>query len=120
MIGITISLERVYDLVKSQHKEGKRVLVDRIWPRGIKKEELDPFLWMNEIAPSEQLRKWFNHDESKFEEFRIRYIKELGYNPEITKLKAMSIREDVVLLYGARDRIQNNAVVLKEYIEQMD
>lgn len=114
-----ISVLRVYEV--NQDTEGYRILVDRLWPRGIKKEALEPFLWAKEIAPSNDLRKWFGHDPEKFEEFQARYRKELDSNPKaeafVEEVKEALQSQDVLLLYAAKNEEQNQAVVLKDWLE---
>lgn len=96
-----------------------RVLVDRLWPRGVKKEDAGFDLWLKDIAPSAELRKWFSHDPTKWQEFRTRYRKELEDKPGmIEDLKKAARRGTVTLLYAAKDADRNNAVVLKEMIEE--
>ena len=90
--------------------DGKRVLVDRVWPRGVSKEEAKLDLWLKEIAPSTELRKWFGHVPDRYPEFKKRYLQELSGNPALQQLKEMS--GTVTLLYGAKDEEHNQAVVL--------
>lgn len=110
-----ITIKRVYDTIDKT--EGVRVLVDRIWPRGITKQELQADQWVREAAPSDQLRKWFSHDPAKWEEFKIRYRVELEAKPEITSL-LLELAKDkgLILLFSARDTLCNQAVALKEYL----
>ncbi|MDO5018086.1 MAG: DUF488 family protein [Lagierella massiliensis] len=114
----SIKLIRVYDLDESV--KGKRFLIDRLWPRGISKESLKPFIWEKEIAPSNELRKWYGHDVEKFSEFKIRYFKELKNNSKskdvLVRIKDSLKKEDVLLLFSAKDEKHNNAVVFKEWI----
>ncbi len=120
-----IETQRVYD---KEQKDGYRILVDRIWPRGIQKEELSADLWLKDIAPSTELRKWFGHDPEKWEEFKRRYFRELDSAPakgrtlgekgDITTILNRAKESDIVLLYAAKDREHNNAVALKEYLQQ--
>ena len=112
-----VKLKRVYD--QPEKADGKRVLVDRLWPRGLKKEDARLDLWLKDIAPSDDLRKWFSHDPSKWLEFRKRYRQELKDKPDIIKeLKKAARQETITLLYAAKDADCNNAVVLKEMIEE--
>jgi len=112
-----VKIKRVYD--QPEKGDGKRVLVDRLWPRGMKKEDAGLDLWLKDIAPSNELRKWFSHDLSKWQEFRKRYRKELKGKPGmIEDLKKEVRRGTVTLLYAAKDSDRNNAVVLKEMIEE--
>jgi uncharacterized protein YeaO (DUF488 family) len=112
-----IKIKRIYDQVSED--DGKRILVDRLWPRGLKKDEIKIDEWLKEIAPSDGLRKWFSHDPSKWQEFKNRYKKELKNKSEITeKLRIETKKGQVTLLFSAKDVEHNNAVVLKEVIEQ--
>ncbi|MEM0482190.1 MAG: DUF488 domain-containing protein [Nitrososphaerota archaeon] len=110
-------IKRAYD--KPAKDDGYRVLVDRIWPRGLSKESARIDLWMREIAPSTGLRKWFGHDPSKWPVFKARYEKELDSKSAFIEdlLNLEKMHGVVTLLYGARDTEHNNAVVLKEYLE---
>jgi len=112
-----ISLKRVYE--KPDRKDGFRILVDRLWPRGISKEKGKIDLWLKEIAPSDGLRKWFGHVPEKFAEFRKKYNIELEEKSElIKKIKQLEKeKKTVTLLYSARDGRFNNAVVLKEALK---
>ena len=112
-----IQLKRVYD--PPAPEDGKRILVDRLWPRGIKKESLKMDEWLKEIAPSDQLRKWFSHDPGKYDEFKKRYTKELEDKSEILKrIKSEAKRGKVTILFSAKDTEHNNATVLKELLSQ--
>jgi len=111
-----IKLKRVYDPYADS--DGKRILVDRLWPRGIKKEDARIDHWLKDIAPSDELRKWFSHDPAKWEEFKKRYRKELEDRQEIIRdLRTEARRKTVTLLFAAKDTERNNAVALKEIIE---
>lgn len=111
-----IRLKRVYD--PPSPEDGKRVLVDRIWPRGIKKEEAALNEWLKELAPSTDLRKWFGHDPQKWPEFRERYRSELkGEEETLARLAGEAKKETMTLLFAAKDEEHNNAVVLKEILE---
>lgn len=111
-----LKLKRVYDDVSQQ--DGKRILVDGVWPRGIKKEDLEHDKWYKEIAPSSDLRKWFDHDPDKWEEFKKKYKKELKEQKDLVdQIKKDSDGHNVTLLYAAKDEEHNQAVVIKEYIE---
>jgi len=111
-----IKIKRIYDPVSKA--DGKRVLVDRLWPRGIKKEEAGLDLWLKDIAPSNDLRKWFSHDPSKWQEFKELYRKELKTKQKVIEdLRKESRRGTVTLLFAAKDTERNNAVVLKEILE---
>ena len=110
-----IKLKRVYE--EPAKGDGKRILVDRLWPRGLTKEKAAVDMWLKEIAPSTDLRKWFGHDPAKWNEFQKRYIKELDANPEpVNTIKDLAKKGTVTLLYGARDEEHNDAVVLLDYL----
>ncbi len=112
-----ISIRRAYD--PPTPDEGRRVLVDRLWPRGISREKLGAELWLREIAPSDALRHWFDHDPAKWDEFRQRYAAELDANPgSVQELRRLAKEGPLVLLYAARDSQHNNAVALRDYLSQ--
>lgn len=112
-----IWLKRAYE--KPGSNDGYRVLVDRVWPRGVKKEALELNDWLQEIAPSSELRKWFGHDPEKWDEFRQRYFKELDGRKEVVDSLLSRLQESrVTLVYGAGDEQHNQAVALKEYLEK--
>jgi uncharacterized protein YeaO (DUF488 family) len=112
-----IHLRRVYD--KSAINLGTSFLVDRIWPRGITKTALSDATWLPEVAPGTALRQWFGHEPSKWAEFRRRYLAELETNSAALKPLAEAIQKgDVTLLFSARDTEMNQAVVLKEFLEE--
>jgi len=112
-----LKLKRVYE---PPHKDdGTRILVDRLWPRGLTKEKAKVDLWLKEIAPSTELRKWFGHDPKKWRSFRERYQTELKHHPDQLKLLKSKAKEGTVtLIYGARDQEHNEALVLKEFLER--
>lgn len=111
-----IKLKRVYDTPDSE--DGYRVLVERLWPRGISKERAKLNLWLKDIAPSPELRTWFGHDPAKWEEFRRRYWEELSANPAaVARVRELIPKGDVTFVYAARDTEHNAAVALKEFIE---
>jgi len=112
-----LKLKRVY---KPPHKDdGTRILVDRLWPRGLTKEKAKVDLWLKEIAPSTELRKWFGHDPKKWKEFRSRYRRELKQHPdELEQIREKARKGRVTLLYGARDQEHNEALVLQEFLER--
>lgn len=112
-----IAVKRVYE--ESAPEDGARFLVERLWPRGIKKESLRIDAWLKDVAPSDELRRWFKHDPAKWSEFRRRYFAELGSHPEAWRQLLELVRrgERVTLLYSARDREHNNAIALKEFLE---
>lgn len=114
---MSLQLKRVYD--PPARKDGERVLVDRLWPRGISKEEARIDLWLKEIAPSEALRRWFNHDPKKWPEFKARYFRELAAHRESVEALARKARRHVVtLVFGAHDEKFNNAVALKDFLRR--
>lgn len=113
----TIQIKRVYD--DPSESDGYRILVDRIWPRGVSKEEAKLDEWNKDLAPSTELRKWFDHDPDKFEDFSKEYEKELEYNTaDLKNLHDKAKNQTVTLLYGAKDTKCNQAVVLKEVIDK--
>lgn len=109
-----LKIKRVYE--KPLKTDGIRILVDRLYPRGLKKVELHYDYWLKDIAPSNELRKWFNHDPSKFKEFEKKYKEELDSNDEVKNIKNLLKENNVTLLYAAKDENNNNAVVLKDFI----
>ncbi len=112
-----IEIQRVYEPL--QPSGGERYLVDRIWPRGVRKDSLDMTAWLKDVAPSSDLRKWFGHDPQHWEEFRRRYFEELDAIPEAWQpLLEAARRGKITLLYAARDTEHNNAVALREYLER--
>jgi uncharacterized protein YeaO (DUF488 family) len=114
---VSIRLKRVYDAPAKA--DGRRVLVDRIWPRGLTKQEARIDEWLKEIAPSTTLRKGFGHDPARWKEFKKRYAAELDdHRDRVEQLSRAAKRRTVTLLFGARDTKHNNAVALKEYIER--
>lgn len=113
----TIQIKRAYE--PAAKSDGQRFLIDRLWPRGVKKETLCLAGWPKEIAPSNELRKWFNHDPAKWNEFQKRYRAELTAQPEAWQpLLAAAKTGAVTLLFGAHDTEHNNAVVLKSFLEE--
>jgi len=111
-----IKIKRAYDA--PSENDGTRVLVDRLWPRGIKKEDLKIDLWLKEVAPSEMIRKWFSHDPDRWEEFKSHYFEELREKDELLMPVVNAKSKTVTLVYGSRNTTINNAVALKEYIER--
>lgn len=117
MLKNTIRIKRVYDAPKAS--DGFRILIDGLWPRGMKKIEGAIDLWLKEIAPSKSLREWFNHDPEKWIEFKKRYFKELHNNPELINLIiGKSKISTITLLYSAKNEQYNNAVALQEYLNK--
>lgn len=114
---MTIRIQRVYDPHTAD--DGKRILVDRLWPRGLSKEKARVDLWLKEVAPSTELRKWFGHDPARWLEFQRRYKEELKENREaLTQLKKETAHGTTTLLYGARDEEHNEAVVLAKLLNR--
>lgn len=112
---MNLRIKRVYEPLDKG--DGKRILVDRLWPRGMAKAKAGVDLWLKEIAPSTQLRKWFGHDPGKWAEFKKRYRAELEENDEQAALLKEEIKKGTVtLLYGARDEEHNEAIVLREFL----
>ena len=111
-----LKLKRVYDAAGAD--DGCRILVDRLWPRGVKKEAVHIDLWLKEAAPSPELRKWFNHDPDKWEPFRAAYLEELRQHPErAAPIVEHARKKTVTLVYGAKDEEHNHALVLKEFLK---
>lgn len=110
-----IKIKRVY--LQPDEEDGRRILVDRLWPRGLTKEKASVDLWLKEIAPSTELRKWFGHAPEKWKEFQTRYRAELRQNTEqVSLLKQEAARGVVTLLFGAKDEEHNEAVVLQKLL----
>lgn len=111
-----IRLKRIYE--PAAPEDGSRILVDRLWPRGVSKEAAHIDLWLKELAPSDALREWFGHDPEKWPEFRVRYFRELKSREESLGVLREKAKEGIVtLLFGAADTAHNNAVALKEFLE---
>ncbi|MDW6021182.1 DUF488 domain-containing protein [Mesorhizobium sp. BAC0120] len=112
-----IRLKRIYE--PKQDDDGFRILVDRLWPRGLDKQEAGVDLWLKDVAPSAELRRWFGHDPNKWSEFQRRYSEELQRNePAVTALRQRVNAEDkVTLLYAAKDTDHNNAIVLRDVLQ---
>lgn len=110
-----LKIKRVYE--KLEKEDGFRILVDRLWPRGLTKEKAKIDLWLKDIAPTDELRKWFGHDPAKWSEFKKRYYLELRDKKDgIEIIKEKMRKGAVTLVYGAKDKKHNNALALKEYI----
>ena len=109
-----ISLKRAYE--PPAETDGMRVLVDRLWPRGVTKSRARIDLWLKDLAPSTALRKWFGHDPEKWPEFRKRYRDELKGNPALADLREQSRQRDITRVYAARDELHNDAVVLRQVL----
>lgn len=113
-----VNIKRAYE--DPARSDGKRILVDRIWPRGVSKEDAGIDVWLKEVAPSTELRKWFGHDARRWKEFRRRYREELQNNPAFDELIAATRQGKATLVYGARDEQHNQAVVLQERLKELD
>lgn len=112
-----IEIARAYGVL--QDDGSYRVLVDRLWPRGVSKEKLKLDGWLKDLAPSAELRKWFNHQPERWDEFRRRYFQELDDQPnQVAELTAIIARQPLLLIYGSRDEQHNNAVALREYLRK--
>ena len=110
-----LKLKRAYDPVS--HTDGTRVLVERLWPRGLSKAKLHVDQWLKEVSPSTELRQWFSHDPLKWSRFRARYFRELDSHPEAWRpIVSAARRGTVTLVYSSRDEQHNNAVALKDYV----
>lgn len=115
MKHFVIKVKRAYE--EAEPEDGTRYLVDRLWPRGIKKDALSLEGWLKEVAPSQALRRWFNHDPDKWNEFRRRYFGELDARPEVWMPLAEAARKGpLTLIYSAHDAQHNNGVALAEYL----
>jgi uncharacterized protein YeaO (DUF488 family) len=112
-----ITIKRVYE--EPSGEDGKRILIDRLWPRGLTKEKAKINLWLKDIAPSTELRQWFGHDPIKWQEFKKRYVAEVKKNNQIvSQLEEELKKGKVTIVYAAKDEEHNDAVVLKEYLEK--
>ena len=112
-----LKVKRVYDVPASE--DGFRILVDRLWPRGLTKEKAKVDLWLRDIAPSDALRKWYQHDPKKWLEFKRKYFSELKDKKEsLDLIQGKANRGTVTLLFGSREKRFNNAQVLKEYLQK--
>ncbi len=110
-----VRVKRVYEA--PSRSDGTRILVDRLWPRGVTKEQARVDLWLKEIAPSAELRQWFNHEPEKRNEFKRRYVAELRQRPEVVARLVEAVRSGLVtLVYGSKEERFNNAVVLEEFL----
>jgi uncharacterized protein YeaO (DUF488 family) len=113
---MAIKLKRVYE--PRAEDDGTRILVERLWPRGLTKDRAAVDLWLKEVAPSPELRKWYGHDTTRWEPFRQRYLDELRQNKEaVAHLKELADRGSVTFVYAARDEEHNSALILKNYLE---
>lgn len=114
-----IKIKRIYE--KNSPDDGFRILIDRLWPRGVSKDAAHVDLWFKEIAPTDNLRKWFSHDPKKWEAFKKKYIKELKENnPSLEKIKDLKKEhKNITLIFSAKDKQHNNAVVLSEFLHTL-
>jgi uncharacterized protein YeaO (DUF488 family) len=114
---MTVAVKRIYE--PASRSDGMRILVDRIWPRGMKKDESQLDLWLKDVAPTNSLRRWFDHRPERWEKFRERYLAELSDNAALKELgDLVKKRKRVTLLYSARDTAHNQAVVLADYLSK--
>ena len=113
----SLHIKRVYE--RPSPEDGVRILVDRLWPRGLRKDAAALDHWVKDIAPSPELRKWFDHREDRFDEFTRRYRLELKSNPELPEFHKLTKTGKVTLLYAAHDANVNHAVVLAEYLKAL-
>ncbi len=112
-----LKIKRVYE--RPDEADGTRILIDRLWPRGLSKADARVDLWLKEIAPSTELRKWFGHDPAKWAEFKVRYRAEIEQNAQpVLRLRQEIAKGVVTLVYGAKDEAHNDAVVLQAYFDQ--
>ncbi len=111
----TIHIKRIYEPPAAS--DGTRILVDRLWPRRVARDEARIDAWIKTVAPSDALRRWFSHDPGKWPQFRARYIAELTHNPAVVELQDMAAKsKTVTLLFAAKDNVRNNATVLQELL----
>ena len=115
-VNVNVMLKRAYE--SPAETDGQRIIVDRLWPRGVAKAKAGIDLWLKEVAPSTELRKWFAHDPDKWAEFKTRYRAELKGNGALVELKALARQGDITLICGARDQLNNEAVVLKQILDR--
>ena len=112
-----IRIKRIYE--EPAPDDGYRVLIDRLWPRGLKKSQVRFDRWLKEVAPSTELRRWFGHDPEKWEEFKARYSRELDQQPEaVAELAELAAEGTLTLVFGAKAERHSNAAALKEYLEK--
>ena len=112
-----IAIKRIYE--EASENDGYRILVDRLWPRGVSKEEAKLDEWVKIITPSTELRKWFDHKEERLQEFAIRYKEELlQQEEELNRLRKIATTKKITLLYGAKDPVINQAIVLKNILNR--
>ena len=112
-----VEIKRIYD--PAEDSDGYRVLIDHVWPRGVSRERARLDEWARELAPSDELRTWFDHVPGRFKEFRTRYRRELAAHPELLeKLGERATKGRLTIVYAARDETRNNAVALKEFVQR--
>ena len=113
--AVNVRLKRAYE--SPDAGDGTRILIDRLWPRGVSKADAALDQWMKDIAPSTELRKWFGHDAARWEEFRRRYAEELQQNAELlSELRSLARQGPLTLVYSAHDEVHNDAIVLKDQL----
>lgn len=110
-----VRIKRVYET--PQPDDGKRILIDRLWPRGLTKQKAQVDLWLKDVAPSSELRTWYGHDPAKWEEFKARYYAELKNNDAVGQLKK-ELKEKATLVFGAKDEAHSHALALKNFLEK--
>jgi len=116
---MNIKIKRVSE--QPDKKDDERILVDRLWPRGLTREKAGVDLWLKEIAPSTELRKWFDHDPEKWQRFRGRYETEIRHKDDLIEVLRQKARKGTItLIYGARDEKHNEALVLKQFLERIE
>ena len=112
----TFRVKRIY--APPEPSDGTRILVDRLWPRGVARDEARIDAWIKDVAPSNALRRWYSHDPEKWPEFQERYVAELRHNPAVTELWNMAAKsKTITLLFAAKDELRNNTTVLREFLE---
>ncbi|HUB64931.1 MAG TPA: DUF488 domain-containing protein [Methylocella sp.] len=112
----SICIKRIYE--PPEPSDGARILVDRLWPRGIARDKARVEAWLKDVAPSDALRRWFAHDSERWPEFQARYIAELRHNPAAAELLNIARKSKAItLLFAAKDRVHNNAIVLRQFLE---
>ena len=115
IVAGNVRLKRAYE--RPAAEDGTRILIDRLWPRGVKKAEAAIDQWMKDIAPSTELRKWFGHDPARWPEFRRRYAAEIHRHPDqLAVLRALARKGPITLVFAARDELHNDAVVLRKVV----
>lgn len=113
---MSVMLKRAYE--PPAKADGKRILVDRLWPRGLTKARANIHVWLKDVAPSVELRRWFGHEPEKWPEFNKRYCAELKANAALAELKEIARKEDITLVYAARDQLHNEAAALKKILDR--